>query len=74
MIGKCFPVSNNDLGEVNAIADGQALSIVAGPCRYFLLFPVLLFYFSCVCCSSLKLAGPLSLAERDKVTPIGSLL
>lgn len=48
--------------------------MAASPCRSFLLFPVLLFYFSCVCCSALKLVGPPSPSERDRVNPIGSLL
>ena len=73
-IGKCFPVSNNELMKWTQLEKAGLSASLQAPVILSFCFLFCYFYFSCVCCSDLKLAGPPSPSLRDRVTPVGSLL
>lgn len=54
MIGKCFPVSNNDLRKWMKLESARLSAPLQAPAVLFFFFLFYYFYFSCVCCSDLR--------------------
>lgn len=57
MIGKCFPVPDNDLRKWTPLEEARLSASLQAPVILFFFFLCHYFYFSCVCCRDLGELG-----------------